>query len=257
MTGTTNLTAPVVFQVEKVGQETMMQKIVRAVTEGQSKKSPIQVLAERITSVFVPLVVYASLIVLVVWLVVFLTAPDSSPILPGGKNALGDRIAAAFQFAIATLVIACPCGIGLAAPTAHAVGSGLLAKAGILAQGGGEAFQLASDVDVIVFDKTGTLTMGNATVTQSYLADEGDAWLWEAVSSAEATSTHPLAQGVVSFCRDKLPSFPSPLLQPVSCEEAAGRGMRATYLFNGEIVCLSIGNDVFVSEEDKGLQNTG
>ena len=248
MTGTKNLSSPIVFRVDTVGQETMMRKIIRVVAEGQSKKCPIQVLAEKITSIFVPVVVYISLLVLVVWLIVFLCAPASS-VFPRGRSATSDRIAAAFQFAIAVLVVACPCGIGLAAPTAQAVGSGLLAKAGILAQGGGEAFQLASKVDIVVFDKTGTLTKGEAAVTTSYLINEGDGWLWEALRLAEATSTHPLAQAIVSYCQGKKPPSPSSPLQMTSCEEVAGRGVRATFLFAGEQVQFSVGNEDFLSQD--------
>ena len=99
MTGTTDLTAPIVFRVEKVGQETMMQKIVQAVMEEQSDTSSRREDYFRFRS----LVVYASLIVPVVWLAAFLTASDTSPILPGGRSALGNRIAAAFRFAITVL----------------------------------------------------------------------------------------------------------------------------------------------------------
>ena len=96
MTGTTNLTAPIVFRVEKVGQETMMQKIVWAVMEGQSNTSSCR-------EDYFCFCSHAPLIVLVVWLAIFLTTPNTSPILPGGRSALGDHIAAAFQFAITTL----------------------------------------------------------------------------------------------------------------------------------------------------------
>lgn len=252
MTGTKNLASPVVFRVETVGQETMMRTIIRAVAEGQSKKSPIQALAERITSIFVPVVVYISLLVLVVWLIVLLCAPESSSIFPMGRSATSDRIAAAFQFAIAVLVIACPCGIGLAAPTAQAVGSGLLAKAGILAQGGGEAVQLASNVNVVVFDKTGTITKGQAAVTTYHLID-GDEWLWEALHQAEATSTHPLAQAIVLYSQKKKSNFPSSM-HMVSCEEVAGKGVRATFLVDGEQIRLSIGNESFLAQEDANFQ---
>ncbi len=85
MTGTKNLSSPIVFRVDTVGQETMMRKIIRVVAEGQSKKCPIQVLAEKITSIFVPVVVYISLLVLVVWLIVFLCAPASRQSFPGGE----------------------------------------------------------------------------------------------------------------------------------------------------------------------------
>ncbi|KAF9529911.1 E1-E2 ATPase-domain-containing protein [Crepidotus variabilis] len=249
MTGTRNLSSPIVIRVETVGDETMMRKIVRAVAEGQSKKSPIQVLADKITSIFIPVVVYISLIVLVVWLSVFLSAPSFSAIFPSARSTTSDRISAAFEFAIAVLVIACPCGIGLAAPTAEAVGSGLMAKAGILAQGGGEAFQLASSTDIIVFDKTGTLTRGEATVKQTWVKDEQQHWLLEAVGLAEATSTHPLAQAITSHCQSVTASQPSSSLTMRSCEEIAGRGVRALFAVGEEPAELSVGNSDFVVAE--------
>lgn len=247
-TGTRNVSSPIVYRVHTVGQETMMRKIIRAVAEGETKTSPIQVLAEKITSVFVPMIVYLSLIVLVVWLVICLTVPDSSWVLPPGQTATGDRIFIAFQFAISVLVIACPCGIGLAAPTAQAVGSGLLAKTGILAQGGGEAFQIASKVDIVVFDKTGTLTKGEASVSHAYLAqgEEHETWLWDGIQMMESASTHPLAQAIVSYCQGKQPIK---LAKMVECEEIAGKGVRSTFSFEQREIHLAIGSQEFISQE--------
>jgi len=254
MTGTKNLGSPIVYRVNAVGQETMMRKIIRAVAEGQTKRSPIQLLAEKITSVFVPIIVYLSLIVLAVWLAVCLSVPASSWVLSAGQTATGDRLFIAFQFSISVLVIACPCGIGLAAPTAQAVGSGLLAKNGILAQGGGEAFQLASNVDIVVFDKTGTLTKGEASVVNAHLAQEEDeVWLWDAIKMAEAISTHPLAQAIVSYCEDKQPISPN-VAKMVDCDEIAGKGIRSTFSFEDRTIHLSIGSQKFISQEHPNFE---
>ena len=249
LTGTKNISSPIVYRVDTVGQETMMRKIVRAVAEGQTKRSPIQLLAEKITSVFVPLIIYVSLIVLAAWLSVCLSVSESSWVFPAGKTATSDRIFIAFQFSISVLVIACPCGIGLAAPTAQAVGSGLLAESGILAQGGGESFQLASHVDVVVFDKTGTLTKGEASVVHTYLAQDNEGWLWEAIRMSEAISTHPLAQAIVSYCQGKQSTSENELAKMIDCEEIPGRGVRSTFSFEDRTIRLSIGSQEFVCQE--------
>jgi len=251
MTGTKNLGSPIVYRVNAVGQETMMRKIIRAVADGQTKRSPIQLLAEKITSVFVPIIVYISLVVLAVWLAVCLSVPASSWVLSAGQTATGDRLFIAFQFSIAVLVIACPCGIGLAAPTAQAVGSGLLAKNGILAQGGGEAFQLASTVDIIVFDKTGTLTKGEASVVNAHLAQGDGVWLWDAIKMSEAISTHPLAQAIVFYCEAKSQDM---LAKMVDCEEIAGKGVRSTFSLDDRTIRLSIGSQKFISQEHPNFE---
>src|SRR5260221_944880 len=200
MTGTTNLTSPVVIRVNEVGDQTMLQKIVQTVVEGQSHRAPIERLADTIIAVFVPAIVWFSMAVLIVWLTLALTNVIPRSYLPLNHTKVGDRIFFALGFAISCLVIACPCGIALAAPTAQAVGSGLAAKAGILAQGGGEAFQIAANVDTVVFDKTGTLTTGNTTVTHLNKGQDVPDWLFQAVRIMESGSSHPLALAITKFC---------------------------------------------------------
>ena len=117
-TGTTNVTSAVTIRVTNLGNETALQQIVRAVGESLNRKAPIEDLADRITSVFVPIVIYMSLIVLIIWLAISLT-PGTIPLswFPNGQPQTADRVFFAFQFAIALLAIACPYGIGLAAPS--------------------------------------------------------------------------------------------------------------------------------------------
>jgi cation transport ATPase len=237
LTGTTVLSSAIVVRVNHLGDETMLQQIVRAVGESQNSKAPIEELADRVTAIFVPFIIYLSVIVLVIWLALSLT-PESRGGIPlsylaDGHCLTADRIFFAFEFAIALLAVACPCGIGLAAPAAQAVGSGMAARAGILAQGGGTAFQLATQVDTVVFDKTGTLTMGMPVVVRSRFfpfpgskchlssSDSGDkrfetgggdqnvvekdgegedkSWTLEAVRLIEQNSSHPLAAALVRY----------------------------------------------------------
>ena len=249
MTGTTNLTSPVVIRVNEVGDQTMLQKIVQTVVEGQSRKAPIERLADSITAVFVPIIVWLSTIVLIIWLSLSLTnvVPDSY--FPSDHTEVGDRVFFAFGFAISCLVIACPCGIGLAAPTAQAVGSGLAAKAGILAQGGGEAFQMAANVDTMVFDKTGTLTTGNMTVTHLNAAKDVPEWLFHAVRIMESGSSHPLALAITKFCAQTFREDCDVSVE--STEEVPGKGLKATILLaDRDRFLVLVGNEKFVVTEN-------
>lgn len=254
MTGTINLAAPIVIRVQHVGEETMLQKIVHAVAEGQSRKAPIERVADRITSVFIPVVVYISLAVLAIWLGLSLghAIPDSY--LPEGRTANGDRVFFAFEFAISCLVIACPCGIGLAAPTAQAVGAGMAAKAGILAQGGGEAFQAAAKVDTVVFDKTGTLTLGEAVVADALIEEKVPSWVFAAVRMMEGGSSHPLALAISRFCA-KTYGEDAEGVHILQSDEVSGRGVRATISVDDQTGStpvtkgVLVGNEAFILED--------
>jgi P-type Cu+ transporter len=151
------------------------------------------------------------------------------------------------EFAIAVFVVACPCGIGLAAPTALLVGTGIAAKFGILARGGGEAFQEAAQLDLIVFDKTGTLTEGGRpSVTDCEDLCDRNPWKRESVlglaAELEASSSHPLATAIRSYCERN-----NAILHPASSvEETPGRGLRATFKDMG---CSAIiGNEVWMAD---------
>ena len=254
MTGTINLTAPIVLRVKTVGEATMLQNIVRAVAEGQSRKAPIERLADRVTSIFVPIVVYLSTVVLAIWLGLSLGRAIPDSYLPGGRTTNDDRAFFAFEFAISCLVIACPCGIGLAAPTAQAVGVGLAAKAGILAQGGGEAFQAAVHVDTVVFDKTGTLTLGEAIVADALIAEEVPLWVFAVVRMMEGGSSHPLALAISKYCAETYGENVEGV-HILESEEVSGRGVRATVSVddqNGAPVMKNVfvGNEDFILEDN-------
>ena len=156
------------------------------------------------------------------------------------------------EFAIAVFIVACPCGIGLAAPTALLVGTGIAAKFGILVRGGGEAFQEAAQLDVVVFDKTGTLTEGGRpSVTDSKDLCDGSPWTRESVlgmaADLEAFSSHPLATAIRSYCER------SSAIHHVasSVEEKPGRGLRAT--FKAEGCSAIIGNEAWMLEHGIGV----
>lgn len=156
------------------------------------------------------------------------------------------------EFAIAVFIVACPCGIGLAAPTALLVGTGIAAKFGILVRGGGEAFQEAAQLDVVVFDKTGTLTEGGRpTVTDFEDLCDGSPWKRESVlgmaAELEASSSHPLATAIRSYCERNN----AIRLTASSVEEKPGRGLKAT--FNAEGCSAIIGNEAWMIEHGIGV----
>jgi Cu+-exporting ATPase len=173
------------MQATKVGEDTALAQIVKLVTDAQVNKAPIQRLADRISGVFVPIVLGLAIATAVAWYV-----------------ATGD-IYQSFVPAVAVLVIACPCSLGLATPTAIMVGTGLGARRGILIKNG-EALERGKKIDVVVFDKTGTLTEGKPKVTD-VVASKGqtvDAVLTLA-ASIERLSEHPLALAITRAARDK------------------------------------------------------
>ena len=200
---------------------------MKVVREGQSRRAPIERAVVFITSYFVPVVTLLALTTWVLWLALGLSGalpPDYLDIEVGGWPVWS------LEFAIAVFVVACPCGISLAAPTALLVGSGLAARFGILARGGGEAFQEAAQLDVVVFDKTGTLTQGSApTVTDAEVpvVPEGysRAEVLGLAMELEGASSHPLAIAVVAYCKTQ----EAVSLTAVGVEETPGRGLKASF----------------------------
>ncbi len=195
--GTTNLTAVLVVEATKVGEETMLSQILRIVSDAQNSKPAIQKIADSIASVFVPCVIGYSLVTLVVWLV--LGIEDKYPAeWRDGQNS----VAFAFSYFAATVVAACPCALGLATPTAVMVGTGLGAANGILIKSG-ETLELARKVDCVVFDKTGTITKGKLKVVAAHiLHPRASAHTPAIVEAVEAQSTHPVAAAIASHLAD-------------------------------------------------------
>ena len=222
-TGSLNVSQPVKIRVTEIGGTSMLDQIVDVVRKGQSKRAPIERMADVITGYFVPVITLIAVLTWVVWL-----ALGESGALPSRWLDVrqGGWAFWSLEFAIAVFVVACPCGIGLAAPTALYVGGGLAAKFGILVQGGGQAFQEASNLDVIVFDKTGTLTEGQMKVTEHEVFsadqdDKGEAVQYAIATALEEASTHPIAQAIVTFCKD----HDSATIENADIREISGQGM--------------------------------
>ena len=182
---TVNINGAVKMIAKKIGADTVLAQIAKMVADAQTKKAPIQKLADRISGVFVPIVLVIAVATFVVWYLV-----------------TGD-MTASFIPAIAVLVIACPCALGLATPTAIMVGTGLGAERGILIKNG-ESFERAKHIDVVLFDKTGTLTEGKPRVTDvaSVNGSHADEVL-RVAASVEKLSEHPLAQAIVRAAEEK------------------------------------------------------
>jgi Cu+-exporting ATPase len=185
--GTLNNTGSFVMKAERVGDETVLAQIVRMVSEAQRSRAPIQRLADKVAGYFVPAVLFVAFVTFVVWLWL---GPEP-------------RLAHAIVNAVAVLIIACPCALGLATPMSIMVGVGRGAHAGVLVKNAG-ALELMEKVTTLVVDKTGTLTEGKPRVTKIVAAGgqtEND--LLAAAASAEQQSEHPLASAIVAAARER------------------------------------------------------
>jgi P-type Cu+ transporter len=177
------------FEATKVGKETALAQIIRLVEDAQGSKAPIQKLADQISSIFVPVVIVIAAITFLVWY--FLV-----PVLPGASDGQFTR---ALINMVAVLVIACPCAMGLATPTAVMVGTGKGAELGILFKSS-EALERAGRLNTVVLDKTGTITRGHPDVTDIVVRDfpGGEAELLRLAASVEKGSEHPLGEAIVA-----------------------------------------------------------
>ena len=174
---TINNSGTIIFRAEKVGSETMLAQIVDFVKKAQTSRAPIQDLTDKISGIFVPAVVILGLLTFWIWFVF-----------------LGESFVTSLLYGVAVLIIACPCALGLATPTALMVGTGRSAKMGILLKNG-TVLQEIQKVQTVVFDKTGTLTEGKPVVTD-VIGDERE--VLSLAASLEDVSQHPLAQAIVN-----------------------------------------------------------
>jgi P-type Cu+ transporter len=177
---TINKTGILKFKATKVGKDTMLAQIIKIVEDAMGSKAPIQLLADKVSFYFVPVVIGIALVSGLIWFLVL------------------HQVAIALTIFVAVLIIACPCALGLATPTAVMMGTGLAAKNGILIKSS-KALEIAKDVNIVVFDKTGTLTKGEPVVTDIVSVVEGRTLqLLSIAGSVEKNSEHPLAQAIVN-----------------------------------------------------------
>ena len=208
---TINNSGTIIFRAEKVGSETMLAQIVDFVKKAQTSRAPIQDLTDKISGIFVPAVVILGILTFWVWFVL-----------------LGESFVTSLLYGVAVLIIACPCALGLATPTALMVGTGRSAKMGVLLKNG-TVLQEIQKVQTVVFDKTGTLTEGKPVVTD-VIGDERE--VLSLAASLEDASQHPLAQAIVNRASELgISLFPVENFQALH-----GKGV--TGIINGKQVLL-------------------
>ena len=203
--GTINQKGSFQFKAVKVGKETMLAQIIKMVQDAQGSKAPVQKLVDKIAGIFVPVVMGIALLTFIVWMIF------------GGENAIVQGLLAA----VTVLVIACPCALGLATPTAIMVGVGKGAEQGILIKDA-ESLELAKKVDAIILDKTGTITEGRPQVTDIHWLNNDDSTK-DILLSIEKQSEHPLAEAVVKYLGEVNPTTLS------NFDSITGKGAKADY----------------------------
>lgn len=220
--GTINQKGSFQFNALKVGKETMLAQIIKTVQDAQGSKAPVQKLVDKIAGIFVPVVIGISILTFVLWQIF------------GGDNGLVQGLLAA----VTVLVIACPCALGLATPTAIMVGVGKAAENGILIKDA-ESLELAKKITTVVLDKTGTITEGKPVVTDVYWYNDNSSTA-SILYSIEKKSEHPLADAVVkNFTKTED-------IELTSFESITGKGVRATYQKENYFV----GNMTFIKEQN-------
>ncbi|KAF8159433.1 Cu-transporting P-type ATPase [Crassisporium funariophilum] len=261
--------------VTRAGKDTALSQIVRLVEEAQTSKAPIQAFADRIAGRFVPAVISLAGITLLVWLLISAFVDDEH--MPQMFHRHGsNKLAVCVQLCISVIVIACPCALGLATPTAIMVGTGMGAKNGILIKGG-RALEASKSIKRVVVDKTGTVTIGKLSVVgmhwvppsgglgvndELYAGDTGlDGVCADGlterrevvamVSATEARSEHPLATAIASYGKELLGSS-GPRAEVEEFESITGQGVQAKISCMGRKHTLLIGNARFVTQNPAG-----
>ena len=222
---TINNNGTITFKATKVGSDTMLAQIVDLVKKAQTSHAPIQNLTDKISNIFVPAVMIVAILTFMIW-----------------YSFVGATFVQALLFAVSVIVIACPCALGLATPTALRVGTARSAKMGVLIKNG-EVLQEVSNIDTVVFDKTGTITVGKPVVTDIV----GDAKkVLTIAASLEESSEHPLASAILQKAKDKEIST----VKVEKFEAIEGKGVRANY--NGQVAFVGSNRllvDVNISRE--------
>ncbi|MDD4042355.1 MAG: heavy metal translocating P-type ATPase [Anaerolineaceae bacterium] len=233
---TLNKNGRLVFRATKVGRDTFLSQIIKMVEDAQTSKAPIQQLADKISAVFVPIVIGVAALTFVLW---YFVIPVPTEVTMHGTIT---PLANAIINTVAVLVIACPCAMGLATPTAVMTGTGRASELGILFKSG-EALEATGGADTVLFDKTGTLTVGRPQLTDIQALSErySEEELLNLAASAESGSEHPLADAIVAEA-----TMRNLTLHSISAfRNFPGKGIRAT--IDGKNVL--VGNDRFVSAQ--------
>ena len=232
--GTMNAGGSFAMRATRVGRDTALARIVELVRQAQGSKAPIQRLADRVSEIFVPLVLVAAALTFVAW---FVFGPEP-------------KLTLALTAFTAVLIIACPCAMGLATPTAIMVGTGRGAEAGVLLRGG-EALETAGRVDVVVFDKTGTLTDGAPTVALvAAVAGFDEDAILDLAASVEVGSEHPLGEAIVAAARER--GLASRAVDGFLA--TPGRGVEGRVMWDGADRAVLVGTAAFLRQ--RGIEIT-
>ncbi len=225
----------VIVRAEKVGAETLLSAIVRLVESSQDKTG-VTLMVDKISNVFVPVILGLSLVTFAVWACVLTLAPPEFYMQAMHQNAF----AQALSFAITTLVIACPCALGLATPLASLIGTGIAANNGILVRGGAGIMESARNVKVVILDKTGTITEGKMSV-EAWVPVNDDVECLDIAATLESLSTHPIAKAIVAF-------RPFEAWKIQMSTEVAGKGISATVSLDEKVKQVHIGSDTWFND---------
>ncbi len=239
---TLNKNGRLVFKATKVGRDTFLSQIIKMVEDAQTSKAPIQQLADKISAVFVPIVIAIAVLTFVLWYFVIPVPADQT--MHGTITPLANAIINT----VAVLVIACPCAMGLATPTAVMTGTGRASELGILFKSG-EALEATGGADTVLFDKTGTLTVGRPQLTniQSLSDRYSDEELLNLAASAESGSEHPLADAIVAEA-----TMRNLKLHTLSAfRNYPGKGIRATI----DDKTVLVGNSRFITSQKLEISN--
>lgn len=220
--GTINISGYFEFEITMIGDNSVLGQIIKLVEQAQGSKASIQNLADKVASIFVPVVVVIAFITFTIW--IFLSPNDLSTAL--------------MNF-VAVLIIACPCALGLATPTALIVGMGKAAQNGILFKNG-ESLEELRNANAIIFDKTGTITEGKLSVKSIYVIDGDETEFLSVLATIENKSEHPIANAIVNYTESKSITLKSVF----EFENKPGKGIKANV--DGKIVL--VGNKLFLSE---------
>jgi len=236
--GTINQKGSFRFKAEKVGSETLLSQIIKMVQDAQGSKAPVQKLVDKIAGIFVPVVIGIAILSLIIWMIF------------GGEIGFSQGLLSL----ITVLVIACPCALGLATPTAIMVGIGKGAENGILIKDA-ESLERSKNINAVILDKTGTLTEGSPVVTDIKWIKSETQELRNILYSIEKSSEHPLAEAICSFLKTE-----SRFIDDISIKSVTGRGITGTYnykkYFVGNIE-MAKDNDIVINDDIMKLIDNG
>ncbi|CCE62184.1 hypothetical protein TPHA_0C00270 [Tetrapisispora phaffii CBS 4417] len=254
--GTVNGPGHFYFQATRVGNDTQLSQVIKTMKDAQLSKAPIQRYSDYLASIFVPVILLLSIITFTFWVVVCLKSQHIPSVL--GENTHG-KFYICLQIAISVVVVACPCALGLAAPTAIMVGTGTAAENGILIKGG-DKIEMYDKVEVFLFDKTGTLTTGAMEVQKFVTASNilSDNKINAIAKVVSEMSDHPISKAIVRYCDKILEDNSDKIYRPkvLDSEIIVGKGISCTVEIDNEKHSVAIGNRKMMPQDSELFMET-